>query len=257
MASYIFSWTPQVRLTKEDELLKMLVDEHGQKSWSKISKIVNESFQNSDRTGKQCRERWHNHLDPELNKNPFDLIDEVKVFELQKELGNKWCEIAKHFDGKNDNFIKNCFYSAIRRNLRKYNRDKIPSKQLKGTINSLLKNEKKRKILMNFPEHTEFKMNQFNADKLRSISSEETLDLDNDIPDFIVRPSVTYSYIKPCNDIFSLALSSMRAGYPLYDDAQFTKAFFMNSNCLEFSRRDSARSDLSTISSCFFNEKDN
>ncbi len=23
------------------------------------------------RTGKQCRERWHNHLDPNINKNAW------------------------------------------------------------------------------------------------------------------------------------------------------------------------------------------
>ena len=68
-------------------------------------------------------------------------------------MGNKWSEIAHFFPGKNDNFIKNCFYSAIRRNLRKYNKNKVPSKQLKGTILSLLKKSNSKKILMNFPEH--------------------------------------------------------------------------------------------------------
>ena len=68
-------------------------------------------------------------------------------------MGNKWSEIAAFFEGRNDNFIKNCFYSAIRRNLRKYNKKKVPSKQLKGTISSLLKNNQARKILMDFPEH--------------------------------------------------------------------------------------------------------
>ena len=80
---------------------------------------MNEKFENSEKTGKQCRERWHNHLNPKLSKESFTLEDEIKVFQYQKQLGNRWSEIAQHFEGRNDNFIKNCFYSAIRRNLRK------------------------------------------------------------------------------------------------------------------------------------------
>ena len=114
---------------------------------------MNEKFENSEKTGKQCRERWHNHLNPKLSKESFTLEDEIKVFQYQKQLGNRWSEIAQHFEGRNDNFIKNCFYSAIRRNLRKYNKKKLPSKQLKGTISSLLKNPQTKKILMKFPEH--------------------------------------------------------------------------------------------------------
>src|SRR5574343_386406 len=153
MASNKFSWTPEVTYSQEDEALIKLVEENGEKKWCNIAMMLNEQFENSDKTGKQCRERWHNHLNPSLNKDSFTLQDEIKVFELQRQFGNKWSLIAEHFDGRNDNFIKNCFYSAIRRNLRKYNRKKVPSKQLKGTINSLLRNPQTKKILMNFPEH--------------------------------------------------------------------------------------------------------
>ena len=115
--------------------------------------MLNEKFPENEKSGKQCRERWHNHLNPSLKKDGFTLEDEIKVFEYQKKLGNKWSEIANFFEGRNDNFIKNCFYSAIRRNLRKYNKKRMPSKQLKGTVTSLLKNPHTRKILMTFPEH--------------------------------------------------------------------------------------------------------
>lgn len=45
-------WTPE-----EDELLKSLVAKLGTKHWSLIA-------QHLPRTGKQCRERWCNYLDP-------------------------------------------------------------------------------------------------------------------------------------------------------------------------------------------------
>ena len=153
MASIKYTWSSSVTLTQEDEALIHLVNEKGEKKWCTIATIINQQFGGSEKTGKQCRERWHNHLNPTLNKESFSLEDEIKVFEYQKQYGNKWSIIAEHFEGRNDNFIKNCFYSAIRRNLRKYNKKKVPSKQLKGTVSSLMRNPQTRKILMNFPEH--------------------------------------------------------------------------------------------------------
>ncbi|KAH0984723.1 hypothetical protein GBA52_011900 [Prunus armeniaca] len=48
-------WTPQ-----EDRLLVQLVGRFGIKKWSQIAKML------SGRVGKQCRERWHNHLRPDI-----------------------------------------------------------------------------------------------------------------------------------------------------------------------------------------------
>ena len=41
-------------------LLVQLVDEYGIKKWSQIAKML------EGRVGKQCRERWHNHLRPDI-----------------------------------------------------------------------------------------------------------------------------------------------------------------------------------------------
>ena len=41
-------------------LLVQLVDEYGVKKWSQIAKML------EGRVGKQCRERWHNHLRPDI-----------------------------------------------------------------------------------------------------------------------------------------------------------------------------------------------
>ena len=54
--------------------------------------------------------------------------------------------------GRTDNSIKNCFYSAIRRNLRKYNKKKNESEKLKGSLKSLLKKPATRAVLMKFVE---------------------------------------------------------------------------------------------------------
>lgn len=46
-------------------MLKNLIVEHGTSNWTKVG----ESF--PERTGKQCRERWYNHLDPTVKKGEW------------------------------------------------------------------------------------------------------------------------------------------------------------------------------------------
>jgi hypothetical protein len=41
------------------------------------------------RSGKQCRERYHNHLDEKINKNPWTDEEERIMAEAHRELGNR------------------------------------------------------------------------------------------------------------------------------------------------------------------------
>ncbi|CAI2386005.1 unnamed protein product [Moneuplotes crassus] len=86
---------------------------------------------NKKRSSKQCRERWHNHLDPKINKEPITLDEERKIFEYHLEIGNKWAKIANILGGRTDNMVKNHFYGTLRRHLRKLNKI-LTSKKFKS-----------------------------------------------------------------------------------------------------------------------------
>lgn len=54
----------EIWTAEQDEKLKELVAQYGM-GWTKIGEVFGE------RNGKQCRERWYNHLDPAVNKGEW------------------------------------------------------------------------------------------------------------------------------------------------------------------------------------------
>ena len=104
---------------KEDEAIIELVKKYGTSNWTIIANEMANMYKSKHRNGKQCRERWHNHLDPKVNKENWTEEEEKILFNKHLEYGNKWSEISKFLTGRTDNSIKNHFYSKLRKFIRK------------------------------------------------------------------------------------------------------------------------------------------
>jgi len=94
---------------EEDTKLGMLIKKYGTSNWRSVSAML------PDRSAKQCRERWINHLDPAIIKGKLTAHEWNIVLQSQGELGNRWSEIAKLLPGRTPNQIKNVWHAMARR----------------------------------------------------------------------------------------------------------------------------------------------
>jgi hypothetical protein len=97
--------------SEEDANLLNAVTDVGEVSWAAVARKI------IGRTGRQCRERWHNQLNPDITKAAWTTEEELVLLQAHRELGNKWVDIAKRLNGRSDNSIKNHWNASLKRRI--------------------------------------------------------------------------------------------------------------------------------------------
>ena len=124
------NWT-----VREDEVILKYVYEKGKGDehmmWGNLQDTL------KGRSGKSCRERWFNHLDPKIKRTEWSQEEQWVLFILRNQSSEKWSLISKQLMGRTDNAVKNYWNSRLKK--------RIDSMQ--HAVNQHFERKKRQKIL--------------------------------------------------------------------------------------------------------------
>lgn len=113
--------------TEEDLKLVSLVNQYGKTNkWNEIAQMLGNGF-----NSRQCRERYQNYLNPELNNGPYSQEEDDLLISLVGKYGNKWSIIHSSFVGRSEVSVKNR-WTHLKRKMNKLN--KVKESELKQIV---------------------------------------------------------------------------------------------------------------------------
>jgi hypothetical protein len=118
----------------EDSFLKDIVLANGIRNWNEIAKKLEEGLKGVKKTGKQCRERWKNYLDPNLTTAQWTDNEECLLTLLHFFYENKWSTISKYIKERSHVSLKNYFYSLVRSVITKISKTIVSHKQKSSSL---------------------------------------------------------------------------------------------------------------------------
>lgn len=172
-------WTPEVRFMQQDEILRDLVSELGTEMWPIIADQITGTNE-APRTGKQCRDRWYNYLDPSLNSSEWLPSEEDAIFELARAHGNCWSIIARSLPGRSVNSIKNYFHATVRKNIRRANKKLVLKKKISGTVRNLMKKNSLEGLIFCNPRKSKIMLEKVRKQMMR-LSGIHTSEIEHEI----------------------------------------------------------------------------
>lgn len=109
----------------EDRFLKNILTLGELRDWSQVAFLMTLYFPNKSWSTTECREHWNGMVSLPDSKKSWSLNDELEVLIVHNHCGNNWSAAAELLQGRNNNSIKNRFYSIFRKVVSKVKRMEI------------------------------------------------------------------------------------------------------------------------------------
>ena len=121
VSRYLLKTTKDRFSVSDDTKLMKLVGKGEKVYWTRIAKRM------KNKTPRQCRERWNNYLNPNLKQGEWTQEEDDLLMLKFAEIGPHWNVLAKCFDGRSGNNVRNRYLTLERRNKKKAKLNNEPS----------------------------------------------------------------------------------------------------------------------------------